>query len=215
MKPFVSLFLLAAWAAQGQQTPKFMTKVSVQVQSPDVPADSFAAKPKVMYRAGSTYCRVEEQPDPAHGIHGLMIIHEPDVWLINLADKTARHVVDPGPTFICRMQILAGRLADLPEDEAKAVAALEFGLEDQFFAAHGAKFQPGPEMQGQKTMMAVLNFGESKLALFTYGSPSRPLAVAWMRGGKNDIYWYSGYGEMPFDASLFALPAGLRVTEAK
>ena len=90
-----------------QQTPKIMTKMVVQLQSPDVPADSFAAKPKTMIRAGTQFCRTEEEPDPEHRIHGLVIINEPDAWLVNLESKSAQHMVDPGPTFNCRMPVFA------------------------------------------------------------------------------------------------------------
>ena len=60
-----------------------MTKLIVRLESPEVPGQSFAAKPKTLYRAGTGYCRTEELPDPEHGIHGLMIINEPDVWMVN------------------------------------------------------------------------------------------------------------------------------------
>lgn len=53
------------WA---QQPPQTMTKMVVQIQSPDVKAGSFAAQPKTLLRAGTKYCRVEEAPDPEHGI---------------------------------------------------------------------------------------------------------------------------------------------------
>src|ERR1700730_2128721 len=91
----------------GQQ-PEIMTKLAVRLESADIPAESFAAKPKVMYRAGTGYCRTEELPDPEHGIHGLMILNEPDAWMVNLLTKTAQHFVDPGPTFHCRMPIFQG-----------------------------------------------------------------------------------------------------------
>src|SRR4026208_291228 len=63
-------------AALGQQPPDMMTKLTVRLQSPDIPEESFAVKPKTMYRAGNGYCRIEELPDPEQGIHGLMIITE-------------------------------------------------------------------------------------------------------------------------------------------
>ena len=45
---------------------------------------SFATKPKTMYRAGNGHCRTEESPDIEQGLHGLMIVNEPDVWMLNL-----------------------------------------------------------------------------------------------------------------------------------
>ena len=65
-----------------------MTMLTVKLESPEVPKESFAAQAKRMYRAGSRYCRIEENPDLEHGIHGLVIINEPDTWMVNLLDKT-------------------------------------------------------------------------------------------------------------------------------
>jgi hypothetical protein len=192
-----------------------MTKMVVQLQSSEVPADSFAAKPKTMFRAGTQFCRVEEAPDPEHGIHGVMITNEPDAWMVNLETKSAQHMVDPGPTFNCHMPIFARLHSDLPEEEARQIGRLEFGCELEFFKSQGATGQPGGVLQGQQTTAYKLTFGDSSLALFTYGTPERPLGVAWVRGDKHEIFWYSGYGQMDFDPKLFAKPDQVKIQEAK
>jgi hypothetical protein len=198
-----------------QQTPKIMTKMVVQLQSPDVPADSFAAKPKTMIRAGTQFCRTEEEPDPEHRIHGLVIINEPDAWLVNLESKSAQHMVDPGPTFNCRMPVFAPLISDLPAEEAKQIGALEFGYELEFFKSKGATPHPGGVLQTKETMAYKLDFGDSTVALFTYGTPERPLAAAWTRGAKHAIFWYSGYGDLDFDLKLFAKPEHVKIDETK
>src|SRR5882724_1033467 len=88
-------------AALGEEPPATMTVVSARLRHPEVPDQSFGAKPKVYFRAGTRYCRIEEEADPQNGIHGVMIINEPDVWMVNLLDKSAKHFVDTGPTFNC------------------------------------------------------------------------------------------------------------------
>jgi hypothetical protein len=191
-----------------QDPPKQMTKVVVQLQSPQIPADSFAAKPKTMYRAGSRYCRVEEEPDAKNGIHGLMVINEPDFWITNLMTKTARHGVDPGPTFNCHLPLFE-------DDPDKEAVGLEFGLEMEFFKAKGASPHEGAVLQSKKTTQYQIEIGSSKLALFTYGTPEIPLAVGRVRGDKGEIYWYSGYGQVPFDVKLFAKPEGMKIEEMK
>jgi hypothetical protein len=198
-----------------QQPPKIMTRLQVQIQSPEVPADSFAAKPKIIYRAGTQYCRVEEQPDPSNGIHGLMIINEPDAWMVNLATGSAQHIVDPGPSFNCRLPIFSDLVANLPEAESKEILGLEFAQEYEFFKARGATPQPGGVQQGQQTTAYMLKFGESTFALFTYGTPERPLAVAWKRGEKHEIFWYSEYEQMKFEPKLFSKPEKVKIVEAK
>ena len=90
--PFISI---CAWSGvpRAEQSPETMTKLEVILQSPDVPAGSFAAEPKAMYRAGTRYCRIKEAADPEQGIHALAIINEPDDWMVNLLRKTPRHGV--------------------------------------------------------------------------------------------------------------------------
>jgi hypothetical protein len=215
MKDVLFAAFLVCATAFSQELPKTMTKMVVQLQSPDVPAGSFAAMPKTMYRAGTQYCRIEEQDDSAQKIHGLTIVNEPDAWMINLETHSGKHMVDPGPTYNCRLPIFASLVSAIPEEESKDIVALEFGLEQEFFKAKGATPHPGGVQQGQQTTAYVVHIGESSFALLTYGTPERPLAVAWTRGDKNEIFWYSGYGQVDFDPTLFAKPEGVKIEDAK
>ena len=60
-----------------------------------VPAE---AQPKVLYRSGRLHLRDEQPPDPDQGRHMLVVVSAPDVWIVNRADATGRHFVDPDPT---------------------------------------------------------------------------------------------------------------------
>lgn len=205
--PFLFFFFFST-VLLAQEPPKTMTKVEVRLEGPDIPAGSFATKPRVMYRAGSRYCRVEEAADSDNGLHGLLIVNEPDYWMANLVTKTARHGVDPGPTFNCHLPTFA-------DDPDKEAGGLEFGLEMEFFKAKGATPHEGAVLQNKKATQYQVEIGNSKLALFTYGTPERPLAVGRVRGEKGEIYWYSGYGQVPFDAKLFAKPDGMKIEEIR
>jgi hypothetical protein len=210
----LSICVLAG-AIFAEEPPKKMTKIEVVLQSPDAPAGSFAAKPRVFYRAGNRYCRVEEAPDPDQGIHGLMILNEPDWWMVNLFSKTARHGVDPGPTFNCRLVIFANGTPQSLDEESKQIMQLEFGRELEFFKGRGAIPKKGPVLQTKETTGYMVTVGTKALALFTYGTPERPLAVSQQRDGKNYIYWYSGYGEIDFEPKLFAKPENVKIEESK
>jgi hypothetical protein len=196
--------LLSSTALRAQQTPKVMMRVEVVLEGPDVPAGSFATKPKVMYRAGSRYCRIEEAPDAERGIHGLAIVNEPDYWMVNLMDKTAQHAVDPGPTFNCHLPIF-------PDADKN----LEFGLEPEYFKNKGASRQEGSVLQGKQTTLYKVNIGDAILAMFTYGSPERPMAVSRVHGEKGEIFWFRGWGDLPFDAKLFAKPEDVKILNQK
>lgn len=102
-------------------------------------------KPKRIYRAGTRYCRTEENPDIQNGIHGLMIINEPDVWMVNRLDKSARHIIDTGPTYNCRMPMFINGA----EDMKKTLAELEFGRELDFFRPKSPTPNPGPVLLGK------------------------------------------------------------------
>jgi len=201
--------------ALGQQLPKSMTKLSVRLQSPEVPDESFAAKPKLMYRAGNRYCRTEEQPDPERGIHGLMIINEPDAWMVDLASKTAKHLIDPGPTFNCHLAVFApgnGRSTIDPKDP---LIELEFGRELAYFKDKGAESKEGAVIRGKPTTAYTVAVGDSRLFLFTTGTPERPWALVRQHGNIRDIYWYGEFEQVPFDSKLFAKPDGVRIEEIK
>ena len=200
--------------ALGQPAPSTMTKLVVRFQSPDVPKTSFAAQPKTMYRAGSRYCRIEEMPDAEHGIHGLIVINEPDIWMANRLNMSVRHQVDPGPTFNCRMPIFVDENGQSAADTSNPLTELEFGRELAYFEAKGAESSPGPALQGKPTKAYTLKIAESQLFLFTSSTLERPAAIARQRGTKREVYWYGSYEELPFDAKLFAKPEG-KIEEIK
>jgi hypothetical protein len=196
--------------------PVTMTKVVVHFESPDVPAVSFAAQPRTMYRAGTRYCRIEELPDTEHGIHGLVVVSEPDEWLINLLPKTARHLVDPGPTFNCRLPVfVSGEDIKSAVDTRSQLIGLEFGREPAYFEGKGATSEPGPTLQGRTTTAYAVGIGDTQLLLFTSGKPEKPVVVVRQRGSKREVYWYGTYEEVPFDPQLFVKPEGVKIEDAK
>lgn len=187
-----------------------------QARSPEIPKDSFAAQPKRMYRASSRYCRIEENPDLEHGIHGLLIMNEPHTWMINRLAKTARHMVDQGPTFNCRMPIFVdAEEIKSTEDLKKPLLQLEFGRELEFFRSQSGAPSPGPVMRGKATMVYTVGAGDSQLFLFTGGDPEAPVAVVRKNDKTREIYWYGEYTQLPFDAKLFAKPEGVKIEEAQ
>ena len=63
MRRLFILLLLTITTLAADDTPKTMIKIEVHLESPEVTAGSFLAQPKVIYRAGTKYCRVEEAED--------------------------------------------------------------------------------------------------------------------------------------------------------
>ncbi len=191
---FATCLISAISYGQQPAVPKTMVKVEVVLQSADAPEGSFAAQPKVMYRAGTQYCRIEEALDAERGIHGVIVINEPDFWMVNLVDQTAKHAVDPGPGFHCHLSVFPNWAMKLPQDQQKQAMELEFGSEMEFFKKRSATPQPGPVLQTKQTTLYQTKIGDVTLALFTYGDPERPLGVVWTSGEEHVVFWYKGYG---------------------
>ncbi len=118
--------------------PKKLVHLVIVDITPGIPVTSFATKPKGVYRIGSDRLRTEEAADPSNGIHGLIVVSEPNIWMANLYDGTGKHIVDPGPTYFGKAplfgELLPGKLA-----------SLELGCE----AAFMAEFAPNPIRQEQ------------------------------------------------------------------
>lgn len=202
---------LFVYASIAEEAPKTMLRMEVRLANRDVQPGSFASKPKVYFRATNRYCRTEEAPDPENKIHGLLIVNEPDAWMINLESKTGRHIVDSGPTFNCRLPIFAplGK-NDAPDSLTND---LQFGRELEFFQKLGASPQTGSVIQGKQTNVYIIEIGAAALGLLTYGSPERPLSVSRKYAGNTDIFWYDNYGEQLFDSKLFGRPEGINIEE--
>ena len=216
-----AVVLFAACALAFGEAPRAtMTKFMVKREGPDVPKDSFAAQPRMIYRAGSQHCRVEENPDLQHGLWIVLIINEPDIWVVNRLTKTARHTTDAGPTYNCRL-LMFGNAEDIKsaEDLKKPLMELEFGREIEYFRSRSGPPTPGPDWQGKATMVYATRAGEAQLFLFTAGDPEAPVAVFRKNDetGKTIVrdFIYGEYAQVPFDPKLFAKPEGVKIEEAQ
>ncbi len=96
----VLTFGSAAPAAAAVCAPTNLVHITVANVTPGIEANSFNAQPKDYYRLGSGKLRIEDALDGANGIHGVVVIDEPKIWMANLYDKTGKLIVDPGPAGI-------------------------------------------------------------------------------------------------------------------
>jgi hypothetical protein len=206
----IVLALILPSAGVCADTPSTMIHAIVQMSGTDISAESFAAQPKIFWRASNQYCRIDEEPDPANGIHGRLVFNEPDAWLINLADQTTKHVLDPGPTFNCKLPIFAFD----PETVKSKIGELEIGHELEFFHTNGAKLIEGPKLSFE-TNCYEMKIADSVLRLVERVDIHAPILIVLVRGDKVYEARYLLWDEVPFKADLFAKPTGVKIEEAK
>ena len=204
------LGVLLASPTTGQERPELMTKITTRLIEPAPSLGSFPAQPKTIWRAGTKYARIAEAPDPQHKIHGLVIVNEPDVWMINLFDKSGRHMVDPGPTFNAHLPIFEAA----PGAKTK-VAEVEFGRELEFFTKNKAKRSAGEAISGRPTERYEVTIGDTRFVLWTDTQLKKPLRVSCIQGNQTQTIEYLVYEELKFDPSLFQPPAGIAIQDSK
>jgi len=204
-------FLLLGGRFQTASTPAKMTKIIAQKTGTGIAADSFAAKPKIYWRASNQYCRVDEEPDTQNGIHGRLIVNEPDAWLVNLADNTAKHVVDLGPTFNCKLPLFATTV----ELANSKVGQLEFGRELEFFQSNGAKAGDGPKLSFPANYY-VLPVGDTLLTLIERSDIHAPILISLIHGDEViKVRYLLWDDQIDFKDELFAKPAVVKIEEIK
>lgn len=202
----VTVFLLPGHT---EEVPARMTHIIVEMGGTDIHAASFAAKPKVYWRASNRYCRVDEEPDTDKGIYGEIIVNEPDAWLVNLADHTAKHVVDHGPTFNCRLPIFTENAQAMKSK----IAELEFGRELEFFRSNGAKPLEGPPLDFKVNYYDLI-IGDTLFKLVERADTHTPIVINLIRAGRViEVHYTLWDDRAPFRMAVFAKPTGVKIQE--
>jgi len=198
-------------AAQQPCAPAKLTRMVVRNVSPELMAASPAAQPRTLWRQGATQLRSEGSPDPARGVQAIVVVAEPDIWLINPVSRTGEHRVDPGPDLNVRAPILP-RGQGLPA----ALMALEYGCEGEFVAAHAPQpFQAVP-WGGDNASLHVAAVGEHAVSILMHEKRKTPLMIVYAKAGKPVFaIRYDEYrDDLPERPTLFAPPSSYKITEA-
>jgi hypothetical protein len=195
---------------QSQQDPKTMTKISTGIVEPRPDPGSFTAQVRTLWRAGTKYGRVAESPDIQNHIQGLMIINEPDAWIINLLDRSGKHIIDPGPSLVVRLPIFPDQAVSTKFRD------LEFGGELEFVSKMGARGSKGEAVNGRETERYEVTSENSKIVLWTDLKSRKPLRVSLVVGRQAETVEYLSFDDdLAFDPSLFRPPTGIAMQDAK
>jgi hypothetical protein len=194
----------------GSQLPKTMTKMEVRLIGPGIRPRSHAALPRKIYRAGAHYARMENPPDARQRVEKLTIIAEPDAYSVNLTDKTGTHAIDQGGPNDLHLPIV---LPFDPKHKLPKLDRLEFGDEFDFFQDAGAAKTAGPIINSKTTDAYQLATAEGAAALIVKSGSHVPIRLSWQTPRGTYTYEYIVYKDVPFDASLFKKPAGVKYKE--
>ncbi len=209
MKRLLSAILLAvvSLAPAAGFAEETMTHIVFRFVSQKIEPTSFEATTRELWRVGFRYLRLQEQPDPQRGIHGLIIAKAPDSWMINLYQKEGQHIVDPGPSIDVHAQVF-------PFSANQQVLKLEMGHEAAFFREHQAKPAGSSTLDGISTKLYTLSLGDARLKLYLLAN-GKPLQVVLEEGGETSAVRYETYEEnLKPNWELFQPPKGIKIVEA-
>jgi hypothetical protein len=194
-----ALLALAAFGAQAQQKMFFS---EYHVVSDKLPAGSPELQHRKLWRVGTKYMRFEDVPNPQTGVHGLIIVAEPDIWIIDRKTQRGQHSIDPGPTYAVRFPMF-------PDEPSERIRALELGNEQEFFTSQGAKELTKQSIDGVLCRVFSMEIDGRDLTLYVRGD-GKPFQVSIAGGGLDygiRIVRYDANVEP--DLGLFRPPPGV------
>jgi len=201
----VLLSAVPVWAADRVCAPEHMLKVVTRMDVPGVAPDHFSRVPKTLYRSGTAYGRVEEAYNQVTHLHLLIVVSEPDLWIVNLATRTGRHVRDPGPTYYFR-----ARLFGDAQIASQLIRALELGCEIAWLREAGAREEPVTHATLGQTRR--LSYSDATDAVILYERANTPLRVELLQNGHPTfaMEYLEFSPHLRFDQKLFGRPPGIR-----
>lgn len=199
-----------AWA-RTTCNPQNLVHIRVANITPGLGPTSFAAQAKEYYRIRSDKLRIQEAMDTDNLVHELVVISEPNIWMINLYDMTGKHILDPGPTFFARAPLFApGRIG------AK-FADLEFGCESDFIAANAPRPVRTELVGHDKFDVYRVNDGADAIEILERVGSRTPAFARYYRGGTLLIALkYLLYlTNLPNDYKLFSPPSNVQFSKGR
>lgn len=183
-------------------------KVVFREATPGLDQNSFAAQPKTIWRLGKDYGRLQEMPDVANGVHGLIVVNGQDSWIANLMDKSGYHVVDRASGSGFHAPMISG--VEVPP----AVAELEFGCEFEYMRSRSVQ----PEMvkiDDKDFRQYRATVDRYVLRLIALPDKDVPVGFELLVDGAVEYYFqYVEYGtNLEPDPRLFTKPDGVSFVE--
>jgi hypothetical protein len=204
MLRILALLLLSCVTFAAHAVDDKMLYVEYRLTGKRIEANSFDAQMKKLWRIGTGYLRFEDAPNPVTKIHGLIIVAEPDIWIVDRNSNQAQHTVDPGPNYKIHFPLFAS-------ESSEKLRQLEFGRELQFFRENGATELPAQEVDGIKCKLLRLEVEGDEVTLFLK-TDETPLQVAVKSPDHEYALRFLRYEpDRKPDKALFQLPPGAQL----
>ena len=185
-----------------------MVYIEYRLIAPEVKPGTFAASVRKVWRHTDSYARIEEEPDPQTGIHGLMISNAPNSYLINQFNKVARHIVDPGPTYNVIIPVF-------PSERSPKFKQLQMGRELTFLRANGAVAASDQVIGDVPCSVLVAKVEDSDITLFLDKKSKQPRQISISNPRNRYAVRYEAYRtDLPVDLTLFRVPKDVQVVRA-
>jgi hypothetical protein len=203
---FVAALLLIPGLLPAQAADDKMLFAEYRVVSADLPASSPEAQPRKIWLLGKGFLRFEDVPNPETKVHGLIIVNEPDIWIIDRNKGQGQHAIDPGPQYAVHFPIF-------PREQSEKLKQLEFGSELRFFQDNGAKELASQTVDGVKCQLYRMELDNRELTLFLKPD-NLPLQIEVQSAGVKYAVRFLRYdpNQKP-DMSLFKVSPGIKIIE--
>lgn len=201
----ISIAVASAPAAAATCAPAKLVHIAVANADAGIDPTSFAGQPKNYYRIGSDKLRIEEAVDAANGIHGVIVVAEPNIWMANLYNGTGQHIVDPGPTFFAKAPVFGTKLSS-------KLIGLEFGCENDFIAANAPNPIRVEAVSGTNYNVYRVEDGTDAIEILEKTGTTIPAFVRYYsQGSLGAVLRYDLYlTGLPNDPSLFVPPPNVQ-----
>ena len=205
--PLSIIFLLITTIPALAATPK-MFFAEFRFIHPEIKEGSFQATSRKLWRIGFKYVRLEEAPDPAQNIHGLIISNAPDSYIINKYTNSGKHIVDRAETTDVHVGVFQS--PDLP----KEVQALEMGHENAFFLKHNAPKVGSTIIEGIECDIYSIIVEGYTLTLIKRKDNGDPLQLGIKKDELGHEIRYLKYEQnLEPDFKLFEVPEGIKIID--
>ena len=181
-----------------------MIKIVASSDAPGRTSTVFAKAPKTLYRMGNRYGRTEEPPNLQTGVRLVVIVAEPDLWIVDLASRRGMHQRDKGPTFNFRARIFGD-----PSIKSKFISALEFGCEASWMIEAGAQRTTVKHPELGDVERLEYREDSEMLVLYTRSGLPRRLELHLANQLQSIVDYQEYVTNLQFQKTLFERPAGI------